>query len=232
MLAQLNDYGDSVIKTISDHGCDIAIQRTDDLDEMAISFAEQLSQANMPVNVLEIGCGQGGQIKRMADAGTSLIIGLDIDNYEKEVFAATEKYANCKTVFIQSDMRHTEHWNLPETQLDIVISQRSIHYIKYSEAVLLLNQLKKYLSRDGRLFISASGINSELGSGYFDGWKDVVFRYGYLSQAMQEKHNIKHPVCLYSIEDMHALLEEAGYCVESIWQSDFGNVKAVARMLF
>jgi cyclopropane fatty-acyl-phospholipid synthase-like methyltransferase len=228
---QLNLYGDNSVKTLTAHGCDIAIQRADDLDALAIGMVKNLVSNNAPSRVLEIGCGQGGQVKRMIEAGASVVVGIDAEDYSQSISQYQSELSKTKAYFIQADMRDSSYWVLPETEFEIVLSQRAIHYINYSEAMFLLISVKKYLTANSKLFISASGIASELGSGYFDGWKDIIFRYGYLSKEMQEKHNIKHPVCLYSMTDMQNLLNEAGYSVEKIWESEFGNVKAVARMM-
>ena len=226
-MEKLNQYGDTAIKTIDAHGVDIAIQRADDLDKMALALIDELSNAHKPVRVIDIGCGQGGQLARMIKAGATLAVGVDTENYSDAVFSLADPH--CHTVFVQGDLAYCEEWVLPETQYEIVLSQRTIHYIPYMAAVSAINGIADLMHDGSRLFISASGLHSELGIGYADADKQIGERFGFLAQEMQEKHNIKHKVCLYSLEDMETLLVDAGMHVEFLWKSDFGNIKAVAK---
>jgi hypothetical protein len=79
----------------------------------------------------------------------------------------------------------------------------------------------------GSLFISASGMGSELSNNYRGSTKSRDERFDYLSDDMQEKHGIKEPVCLYSPDELKALFIDAGFILEKIWESSFGNVKAI-----
>jgi SAM-dependent methyltransferase len=116
-----------------------------------------------------------------------------------------------------------------EMLADIIICQRAIHYLPFPEAVNVISWMKKLLAPDGRLYLSASGINSELGEYYPGHIYLLEERYVELAPAMSEKHGIYGPVCLYSVHDMGKLLEIAGLVPETVFASQFGNIKAVAR---
>ncbi len=78
-----------------------------------------------------------------------------------------------------------------------------------------------------KLFISASGLYSELSEGYKDKEAPLEERYCKLDTKIAEKHHIKEPVCLYSEEDIKTLVEQFEFIPEEIWSSSFGNIKAI-----
>ena len=50
-----------------------------------------------------------------------------------------------------------------------------------------------------------------------------------LESAEADIFQIQAPICLYRQEEFISLLETAGWKVEDIWQSAFGNLKAVCK---
>jgi hypothetical protein len=95
--------------------------------------------------------------------------------------------------------------------------------IRHGEAVALLRLVAEAMPPGARLFLSASGLASELAEGYPAG--PIEARYATLSPAMQAKHHIEGPVCLYAAEELEALAEAAGFATERVELSPFGNVK-------
>ena len=91
-----------------------------------------------------------------------------------------------------------------------------------------MTKLRQALADDGKMFISCSGLESELGNGYEA--KAVVpqERFGVLAADMQDKHQIKQPVCLYTQDEFAQMLGEAGWRIDTIYASAFGNIKAIA----
>lgn len=78
-----------------------------------------------------------------------------------------------------------------------------------------------------KLFLSASGLLSELGSDYKGKSDNLPERFSPLSAAMAEKHNIHEPVCLYTQDDLVALCKHASFSCDNVFSSAFGNVKGV-----
>src|SRR6478672_1212817 len=62
----LNRYGDTLIQTTGSHGADISIQRMDDLDITATSYALELRKKKANSAALDLGCGGGVQGLRFA----------------------------------------------------------------------------------------------------------------------------------------------------------------------
>lgn len=222
MVNPLNLYGDKPEFLATGHGADIASQRADDLDMMAIERAS----ACAPVFAIDIACGGGGQAIRLAQAGAT-VVATDIVDMT-EVIQASSAGVPGKVNFVKLDMRCLDKLHV-ELLADVIVCQRAIHYLPFPEAIGVIAGMKRLLSPDGRLYLSASGIHSELGDGYAGRAAYLEERYAELAPAMRDKHGIHGPVCLYSEEDMVQLLTAAGLAPEAVFSSKFGNIKAVAR---
>lgn len=236
-MKNFNLYGDSPAFLTGGHGADIASQRADDLDQMAIELVTQRARSQISTSALDIACGAGGQAIRLAQAGAQ-VLALDIMDMRSVVNAAARQPGalgdSGKVTFMQFDMRRLDLLRRDKLA-DVVICQRAIHYLTYSESIHVVSQIGHLLAPDGRLYLSASGIYSELGQGYpskpgHPGCHvPLENRYSELALAMREKHNILGPVCLYSESDLKQLLINGGLQPESVYSSPFGNIKAVAR---
>lgn len=202
-------------------GVDVAVQRADDLDKKILSFIK--NEKNL--SVLELGCGAGGQSARMALVGAR-VVAIDIYDFSSvfnklcEINNLTEGYLRFKQGDIRDFAKITDG-----QKFDIACLQRVIHYLTFQEALTLLGELRSLISK--KLFISVSGINTEIGNNYQHKERDIRERYCHLDNERAELFNIKQPLCLYSKEEFHSLLEKSGWMVEEIWVSAFGNIKAV-----
>lgn len=218
----LNLYGDKPDFLAVGHGADIASQRADDLDLMAI----ERTRLRPSTFALDIACGAGGQAIRLAQQGAT-VVATDIANMT-DIIQSNSTGLPGKVSFAQLDMRRLDKLHV-ELLADVIICQRAIHYLHFSYAVGVISRMQELLAPDGRLYLSASGINSELGDGYEGRYEDLDQRYTELAPSMREKHGIHGPVCLYSEDDLALLLIKGGLVPETIFSSKFGNIKAVAR---
>ena len=221
----LNKYGDKLIQTTGSHGADISAQRMDDLDKKALKYVLRNAEKNL--KGLDAGCGYGIQSVRFAllHVEMHLIDMLDmqqrIRNISKNLFLTN------KLIYIQKDIKEINATDLPPN-IDFVYSQRFIHYLTYDEAKTFVSTISKLLKKKGVVFISASGIHSELGTNYKGNNLHIEKRYCKLSPSIASKHNILEKVCLYSKEELSALLRENKLMIQEIWESPFGNIKAIA----
>ncbi|MBB4517442.1 class I SAM-dependent methyltransferase [Paraburkholderia fungorum] len=224
-MSVLNGYGDKRNPTIGNHGVDIAAQRADDLDGMAL---EHLRSIKDQARALDVASASGGQAIRMALAGAD-VLALDIDDYSEAFYSAANSAGvggQCR--FVQQDITDYDvAGNLG--RFDVIVCQRMIHYVPYGVAIEVVQTLKQALKPGGRLFLSASGLHSELGTDYPAARQPIDRRYELLSDAMVEKHAMLGLVCLYSQDELAAMLRMADMDVEQVFTSAFGNVKAVAR---
>lgn len=226
MSEAINDYGDKRVATKTGHGVDIASQRADDLDMMAIEHIRLLADQGDHPLALDVGCGHGGQLARMIKAGAG-IVGLDIEDYQAQIRESIEREwpGSTNYVFVKGSVEQRPL----SGQFDVIVCQRMIHYLPYDTAKAQVIWLRELIAGDGRLFISASGLDSELGNGYAHKALPLYQRFSQLAPEMAEKHSIYPPVCLYRLEDLTQLLEESGWVIECGYVSSFGNIKVVAK---
>lgn len=221
-MTKLNLYGDQSKFLASGHGADIASQRADDLDLMAI----ERTRSRASTFALDIACGAGGQAIRLAQEGAT-VVATDIVDMAAAIQTAAVGVPG-KVTFVKLDMRSLDKLHV-ELLADVIVCQRAIHYLPFAEAVVVIAQMGRLMAPDGRLYLSASGIDSELGYGYIGRLASLEGRYAELAPAMRDKHGIHGPVCLYSQRDMVRLLTMAGLEAETVFSSQFGNIKAVAK---
>ncbi len=229
-MAALNLYGDQCTVLSANKGADIATQRADDLDLASVQYAREHGGT-----VLDVGCGAGGQAARLAAVG-AYVVGLDMPELEsafKQHMAASKQdsagtwagadFVGCNMLDIPSSW--FEHNAGTFSQ---ITCQRAIHYVRREQAVALLKSLGQVLAPGGKLFISCSGLESELGQGYAGAQVPPEERFDVLDPGMQDKHQIKQPVCLYTQDEFAQMLSQAGWRIDTIYASAFGNIKAIA----
>lgn len=221
----LNLYGDDVVRTTGRHGADISSQRLDDLDRAALRHA--LDTLDRSVSAVDIGCGLGAQGVRFGLLGveTTLVDVLDISARIESIQAAFEI---CDLNFVNADAQELDLDDLP-VRIGTAYSQRFVHYLEFDDAVELLRTIVERMDDAGRFFVSASGLHTELGDGYPHADRPLEDRYAKLHPEMRKKHDIRDPICLYTVEDMRALFSASGIRTIRIERSKFGNVKAVGE---
>lgn len=192
------------------YGVDVALKRADDLDKKMLAYVSE----HLGCSVLDLGCGGGGQSERLAATGAK-VTGIDIVDQES---------GQNEFKFVCADIR-----NLPEIiqgkKYTIASFQRTIHYLSYNEAKELLKYLTTVI--EDKLFVSVSGIESDIGSNYQDKNKPIQDRFCRLDQNDAETFRIKESICLYTPEEFMVLLQECGWQIEECWVSAFGNIKVI-----
>ena len=219
----LNLYGDHVPE---DHdgryGVSISSQRRDWLDEGACRVLSGLVLSGSTPRAMDLGCGDCAQALRMASLGAH-VTGVDLAPAPPESACAA---SGGRFVYIRQLVEL-----LPEMgreSFDVVLMQRSIHYVRPRNAIRLMDVIYSILKRGGHLFVSASGLNSELGCEYPAQSLAWAERFHRLSPEMAQKHRIFAPVCLYDQNDLRRLIAGSGLSVEKLDISPFGNIKSCA----
>ncbi len=200
------------------YGVDVAVRRADDLDKKLLALVAEKPGAR----VIDIGCGAGGTAARLEAAGAQ-VTGLDSHDFSSEFSERLEGSAT----FICGDMRGLSV--LIDDTYDFALCQRTIHYLLYDEAYKFLSALSLYIS--GKLFISFSGLQSDLARTYPDQNKPIKDRFSTLSLEDQETFGIIAPLCLYTKAEAEQLLTDSGWLIEESWQSAFGNSKLIATSI-
>jgi len=202
-------------------GMNISSLRKDELDNLAIADA-----INHPdSSALDLCSGDGA----MALEFSRFLQKVTAWDVLRPSLVEEDPLGSQQVRIIQKDIRDVSF--IPEgSPFDIVLWQRAIHYLTYSEAINMLFRLKEWISPGGRLYISASGFDSELGENYRGKYSMIEERFDFLSTEMQEKHAISKRVCLYRISELVSILGKCGYMIDDFWYSDFGNVKVAAHV--
>jgi 2-polyprenyl-3-methyl-5-hydroxy-6-metoxy-1,4-benzoquinol methylase len=226
-MSRFKEYGDRPLTTRSGHGIDVAIQRQDYLDGSAVKRIKNLigQPQGTVVRALDAACAGGGQALRMARAG-AVVTAVDLHDYGADLLNAAAEEGLTGIEFMQADLRHADLYG-KLGQFDVIIAQRFIHYLPFSEAVEVVKLFARALLPDGKLYLSASGLRSELGRNY-SGETALAKRFSELWRPMAEKHGIHGKVCLYEEQDMRALLGAGGMVPEKVYASPFGNIKCIA----
>lgn len=224
-MRQDDAQADKPRKTPSGHGIDVAVQREDYLDGSAVRQIRRLVAEGGAASALDAACAAGGQARRMARAGAS-VTAVDLHSDGAELLRAASDEGLTTIAFIQADLRDRALY--PRLgQFDLVIAQRFIHYLPFTEAVNVISLFRQALRPHGRLYLSASGLRSELGQNYH-GAAEIAERFAALWPPMANKHGMHEKVCLYEEQDMRALLAAGGMRAEKLYTSPFGNLKVIA----
>ena len=223
---RLNLYGDRRRPAAKGRGMDIASQRVDELDRSALEFTQSLLERHQSVSILDAGCGQGAMAVRFAKLGAT-VLAVDLsDQFKSMVELAFRSGLKKSPGFEQDDLRS---WDPIGRRFHIILCQRTLHYLSFQDAETVVRKFLGCLEAGGRMFLSVSGMESELAEGYPGISQPVMKRYVPLSPGMAGKHGIKGPVCLYRTEEFGALVKRAGGRVIDIFCSPFGNAKLVAE---
>lgn len=224
-----NQYGDRFKPTDHGHGVDIASQRQDELDAASLDYIRAAVAAGRRVTALDLGGGYGAHSIRMAEAG-ALVTMVDVEDMACSVFASAilEKSVAWGALrFIQRDFNCLTDHEIPN-DVDVLYSQRAIHYLPYRTAETLLRRIFNRMAKGGMLYISAAGFDTEYGQTYPDRDKPVEDRFNFVAPDMQEKHAIFHKITTYTEDDMASLLRAVGLKIIQTTHSAFGNIKAIA----
>ena len=193
----------------------------DDLDKAAVRW---VMEGERDCTCIDLGCGFPMQSSRFALMGARVVC-VDIFDFSETV----DSIASALSIDIRFENVSIEKYFSTSAPViaDVIFSQRTIHYIEPHIMHRIAKSMFNSVSSGGHIFVSASGIHSELGNGYKAKTIDWIDRFGFLADGMQEKHGIVNEVCLYSEEDMVSLFEDSGFETKSIYSSSFGNIKGI-----
>lgn len=234
----INNYGDKLIQAGKGHGADIAMQRPDELDLLSISECEYLCERGLNPTILDLGSGRGAQCNRLMNAGARIGIACDMEDFSADFESlplnATNQPKQTKKFLVASFCDENLTSKLMQitnnTKFDIIVFQRAIHYLTYKEAMDCLKQISRLLNAPGKLYLSASGLTSELSENYKGLNVPVENRFDNLSIQMQDKHGIHSSVCLYKTNELVKLCQDSGFKILNAFESSFGNIKIVAQI--
>ncbi len=204
-------------------GYDVSSQRLDALDFACCRYA--LGTGRRPKQGIDLGCGLGTVSIGLAILGTRML-SIDLMPLESHFESVHRIAPTANLEFRRLDVRSLSKADLAG-KFDFFYSRRFLHYLAYGEAETLVGLISDHLVGNGRVFISVSGLNSELGTGYAHRKRPIESRHTVLSTPMAEKHNISERVCLYNRNDLSKLFRHHGLRAVKLWESDFGNIQGI-----
>ncbi len=212
-------------KNATKYGIDIAKGRVDALDKEVIDFAMKYKGKKIAI---DLGSGQSRLSVILALLGFEVWC-YDIKDHSK-YFATLGKILEVgdKIHFKRIDISKLTYDDLPN-DISIVISQRVLHHLKYYDTQDLLKKIYKKISdTNSKLYVSLSGLNSKLSKGYACLSSPIENRFCKVGEIGKDIYSISSNVCLYSKEEAEKLIKEIGFTIDSIKESDFGNIRIAA----
>jgi hypothetical protein len=211
-------------KDATKYGIDISKGRVDNLDKSVIRYAIDYKGKKVAV---DIGSGQSRLSVVLALLGFDVWC-YDIEDHSK-YFATLNDIIGVeeRIHFNQLDLSTLSYLELPD-DIIIAVSQRCLHHLPYLDAKNILTILNKKMAKNGRVYISLSGINSKLSNGYKCANSPVTERFCEVGETGKTIYSIDGNVCLYDKEEARRLVEECNFIIDDIIESDFGNIKIQA----
>ncbi len=209
----------------------VSERHIDRLDHESVRFLRSLvRRGRREPRALDMACGTGAHAGRMAEAGARVTAADLFAEYALHV-ERVRQAANLpeeKLRFEQLDLRALPN-RIPGAPFDVISVQRSLHHLRFGEAVEALKTLRENLGAGGRIYLSVAGLPSELSDGYPMAEAPIEERFGLVHPRVRDKHELRRPVCLYSSSDVRRLMSEAGLEVHSLWISRRGHIKTIGR---
>jgi SAM-dependent methyltransferase len=218
----LNEYGDADFSPTAAFGVDVSSQRLDAIDLRALAYVVARHETQ-PAG-LDLGCGLGTPSIAFALAGATMLL-VDSYDFHSRFQTIAELLPVPRLHFLQRDLTELTADDVPD-RLAFAYSQRTLHYLRFDDAALVLRLLKNHLEPNAPIFLSLSGLESELGTNYPAREVAIRKRFSRIAPQLATKHHINRPVCLYTADDIRTLARESGLTVGDVWTSEFGNVKA------
>jgi hypothetical protein len=200
---------------------------SDSLENLALEETVKRERVEHAVSVLLLPAGRCTAAQRFARLGARVLVG-DQPGRRQEVDGRilANGFAD-QITFAEFDMASPPD-PLPGEPFDVIVVRRGLCGLPYADASRVVRQLLFKLRIGGKLFVTITGLHSELGDAYPDAERPVAERYAELAPAMAARYDLHGPVCLYSERDLFMLLLDAGASVLRTMTTTYGSVQGVA----
>jgi 2-polyprenyl-3-methyl-5-hydroxy-6-metoxy-1,4-benzoquinol methylase len=163
----------------------------------------------------------------MAKLGASVYM-VDLTDQLANIENFNTQIGRKAITFRQLDVRELKFANV-EQRFDVIYSQRMLSCIRYAEARELISKILEVSSTDAHYFVSAGGLNTEIGRQNPHRRMPVEQRWAIASAEVSAKHQVAAPECPYTVEELVQLLESCALAVVRSWTSEFGNPKVICK---
>ncbi len=121
------------------------------VSKYVLPFIEEVKEINENTSILEIGCGEGGNLVPFLERGCKRIVGIDMAANKianaKEYFSHQEHHENI--TFIADDIYNIDPEELG--QFDIIITRDVLEHIHGQEK--FMHFVKRFMKPDGKFFL-------------------------------------------------------------------------------
>ncbi len=208
------------------HGVDVNKNRLDDLDRVILR--DSLSEPFSKKNICNIGCGESSLSIALCSLGHFV---YNYDRRDLHSFFSMTSELFQKQKFVSMNISDIKAHNLPK-QIHALVFQRVLHYLSYKNTQDILHLVTKQLAEGGKIYISLTGLDSQIGQGYTAKHDPITSRMGHIAVDDQHSFNITEKLCLYSKDEAEQLIQSIpGLHIEKIWISHFGNIKIVVQKI-
>ncbi|MBM7648250.1 SAM-dependent methyltransferase [Bacillus ectoiniformans] len=123
------------------------------IEKKAFSYVYEDTAAQKPKWVLDVGCGTGGYLMKLArKMNKGMYVGVDIS---KEVVETARKKAKTRNLdhkvkFYYADI---ESWDVPHGMFDVIMMNNLLHYYSPDAREELFSKVSQYLSPNGTMIV-------------------------------------------------------------------------------
>ena len=181
-----------------------------------LSTLQETAPGNLPLAVLDVGCGTGRLGKRLYERGFS-VTGVDISpdavRAARALALAADPTGHALR-FAEADFASDRSPRLAGGPFDIVVCQLVLSIIGNARnRINLLRHVRDNLRPDGWLYLSASGVSDTINAGYARLYAEDVHltgeRHSYFSR--DERGEILYMTHHFTAAELLTLLESAGF---------------------
>jgi len=202
---------------MSKHGIQITSSRVGKLEKELIQYTLNLPKSSVG---LDLGAGNGFISIIMSLLQKNIYL-YDLKiNFKLKIFQKI--FSSNKLHLRKKNLKNVDYVDFPKN-IDFVYSARFLHYLTYLEAENLLRKFSKNMKSGAKIFITVSGIDSDIGKNYSCSEKIISERNCFISKLNQSRFEIKEKVTLYTKKELEILMENY-FIIEKSWESDFKNI--------
>ncbi len=139
------------------------------LEPMIRSFIYQTVKRNVPLKILEFGCGAGEYLRYYVEINKNNGgIAIDIDPSAVEIASRKVREYGIERNFVIKHADIMKPETVGDTNFDLITSFSNMHYFTDEQKVRLFGEMHKLLNKDGRFILATGFKNSSLSSCYYD----------------------------------------------------------------
>jgi SAM-dependent methyltransferase len=204
------------------YSIDVAFERLDEQDRKILQ--DVMSREWKVKKALILGSGKGRIGIALALLGFE-VVAVDLEDHTAfyETISSTLNFP--KPIIFKQVSISDACKELASKQFSLVLAQRVIHYLPYSEAIQLVQNISRIMNKGASFWFSISPLHSDMGENYLCAQKSIDQRFCTIAPEIQKRFNLYAPVCLYEQSEVENLLNKSHLIKHDLYITSFGNIK-------